>query len=284
MSDKDTFEEEVRPSGPVSATADGETPVQLILDLEGYEGPLDALLGMARDQKVDLVHISILALANQYLSFVERARNMHLEIAADYLVMAAWLAYLKSRLLLPHAEEDEEPSGPELAAALKFHLRRYEAMRGAGAQLFERPQLGKGFFKRGAPEGIRNIRKTVYEASLYELLKAYGDQQRRQVDQTLHIARTEVYSIQDAVDRLNRLLGTSLDWLTLAAFLPDTANNPEAIRSALALTLAASLEMAKQGRINLRQEKAFAPIYLQKGEKWDADIEQETNDNNEGWP
>ncbi|MBT4769937.1 MAG: segregation/condensation protein A, partial [Rhodospirillaceae bacterium] len=135
MSDKDTFEEEVRPLGSVSAIEDGnDAPVvQLILDLEGYEGPLDALLGMARDQKVDLVHISILALANQYLDFVERAHHMHLEIAADYLVMAAWLAYLKSRLLLPQAEEDDEPSGPELAAALKFHLRRYEAMRGAGA-------------------------------------------------------------------------------------------------------------------------------------------------------
>lgn len=237
---------------------------RLILDLEGFEGPLDVLLSLARDQKVDLVHISILALADQYLDFIARACRGRLELAAEYLVMAAWLAYLKSRLLLPQAEGDEEPGGPELAAALAFHLQRYNAMREAGARLMERPQLDRDFFPRGAPEGIRNIHRSVYEVTLYDVLKAYGEQQRHRADPTLRIAPTELYAADDVLDRLNRLLGTSRGWQTFASFLPENLTGDLVRRSAIAATLAASLELAKQGRVEIRQSRVFGPIFLRR--------------------
>lgn len=253
MSEEDSFE---------PATPDGRGEPQLILDLEGYEGPLDALLGLAREQKVDLTQISILQLADQFLEFVTRARALRLEVAADYLVMAAWLAYLKSRLLLPQAEDGEEPSGAEMAAALAFQLRRLEAMRESGKKLFARPQLGRDVFARGAPEAIDVVRRNVYEVSLYDVLKAYGEQQRRVKSGPLTIEALDLYSVDEAIQRLARLLGTMPDWQALESFLPDELVSDIGRRSAIAATFAASLELVREGRATLRQDKAFGPIYL----------------------
>ncbi len=235
---------------------------QLVLDLEGYEGPLDALLGLAREQKVDLTQISILQLADQYLEFVARARALRLEVAADYLVMAAWLAYLKSRLLLPQAEDGEEPSGAELAAALAFQLRRLEAMRDAGNKLFARPQLGREVFARGAPEAIDLVRRNVYEVSLYDILKAYGEQQRRPKSGPLTIEALDLYSVDEAIRRLGKLLGDMPDWQVLASFLPDELRSDIGRRSAIATTFAASLELVREGKATLRQDRVFGPIYM----------------------
>ncbi len=234
----------------------------LVVDLEGYEGPIDMLLALARQQKVDLLHISILQLADQYLAFISEARRLRLEIAADYLVMAAWLAYLKSRLLLPEAEAEDEPSGPEMAEALAFQLRRLESMQQAGAKVMELPRLGRDVFPRGAPEGVTVTRIPVYELSLYELLKAYGDQQRRGQPDSLEIAPTEVYSVDDALDRLSRLVGDLPDWSTLMSFLPDGLRRGMVFRSAVASTFAATLEMAKAGKLEIRQSGTFGPLYL----------------------
>ncbi|HUC63143.1 MAG TPA: ScpA family protein [Alphaproteobacteria bacterium] len=250
--------------------ADGfdEAPVvlpheQLILDLGGYEGPLDVLLELARDQKVDLIHVSILALADQYLAFIQRAHDLRLEIAADYLVMAAWLAYLKSRLLLPQqTSAEEEPSGAEMAAALRFQLQRLEAMRNAGVALLGRPRLGIDMFRRGAPERPEVVRRPYYELTLYELLKAYGDQQRRQDGGMLHILPTKLYSMDDALVRLRDMLGRMPDWQTLMNFLPADLRGPLVLRSAIAATFAASLELTRTGKVQIRQDRAFGPIYV----------------------
>jgi len=258
MSDDEPFEfdESERPT----------TEGALILDLDGFEGPLDLLLSLARDQKVDLAQISILALADQYLEFVHRARALMIEIAADYLVMAAWLAYLKSRLLLPQPSDDEEPSGAEMAAALAFQLQRLESMRKAGKALFGRPQLGRDFFLRGEPETVEYVRRHIYEVSLYELLKAYGDQQGRSNARTLTIEPMDLYSVDDAIQRLRGLLGAVPDWQTLSSFLPDNLRSGLGRRSAIATTFAASLELAKEGKVKIRQDRAFGPIYL-RGER-----------------
>lgn len=234
---------------------------RLVLDLDGFEGPIDVLLTLARDQKVDLAKISILELADQYLSFIQRARHLRLEIAADYLVMAAWLAYLKSRLLLPEPEGEGEPSGAELAAALAFQLQRLEAMQQAGAKLLARPRLGQDFFRRGAPETARIVSHTVYDVSLYDLLKAYGEQRGRRQDTALHIAPTDLYSMDEALRRLTEMLGDAPDWRTLAAFLPRGLNGL-VYRSAVAATFAASLELVRSGQVELRQDGAFGQIYL----------------------
>jgi segregation and condensation protein A len=234
----------------------------LVVDLEGYEGPIDMLLALARQQKVDLLHISILQLADQYVAFISEARRLRLEIAADYLVMAAWLAYLKSRLLLPEPEEDDEPSGPDMAEALAFQLRRLEAMQQAGTKVMELPRLGRNVFPRGAPEGVTVTRIPVYDLSLYELLKAYGDQQKRGQVDSLEIAPTEVYSVDDALERLGQLVGNLPDWQTLARFLPDSLRGGVIFRSAVASTFAASLELAKAGKLEIRQSGTFGPIYF----------------------
>ncbi len=178
------------------------SPAELVVDLEGYEGPIDMLLTLAREQKVDLTRISITQLADQYLAFITAARRLRLEIAADYLVMAAWLAYLKSRLLLPEPAPPDEPSGAELAAALTHQLQRLEAMQQAGARLMARPQLGRDVYGRGAPEGLPRVLKPIYEVSLYDLLRAYGDQRQRKEGQVLHIEAPELYSMDDALQRL----------------------------------------------------------------------------------
>ncbi len=252
-----TTEEPFEEVPPIAANDDH----QLVLDLDGFEGPIDVLLTLAREQKVDLAKISILELADQYLSFIQRARRLRLEIAADYLVMAAWLAYLKSRLLLPEPEGEGEPSGTELAAALAFQLQRLEAMQDAGRALMARPRLGQDFFRRGAPEAIRIVSRMVYEVSLYDLLKAYGDQRGRRRDTALHIEPPDLYSMDEALHRLTQMLGQVPDWRTLAAFLPPGLKGL-VYRSAVAATFAATLELVRAGRAELRQDGTFGPIFL----------------------
>lgn len=243
-----------------------QAPERLVLDLDGYEGPIDVLLTLARDQKVDLTRISILALADQYLAFVAEARRIRLELAADYLVMAAWLAYLKSRLLLP-TPDPEEPSGEELAAALAFQLQRLEAMREAGAGLMGRPRLGIDVFARGMPEGVRVVARSVYETSLYDLIAAYADHCRRQESGTLHIVPTDLFSLEEALERLGRMIGRARAWTVLSQFLPPSAGHGLRARSALAATFLAGLELTKAGRAELRQEAAFAPVYIRASRK-----------------
>lgn len=245
-----------------SAIAEGSASEQLLLVLDGFEGPLDMLLALGRDQKVDLTRISILELADQYLRFVAEARKVRLELAADYLVMAAWLAYLKSRLLLPEPE-GEEPSGEDMAAALAFQLQRLEAMKGVAEKLFARPRLGIEIHPRGAPEDLDLRRKSVYEVTLFDLLRAYGQQRARKESGVLHIAPVRLYSMEEAVRRLSSLLGRMPDWATLASFLPGGEGGGGLLtRSALAAHFAATLELAKAGRVELRQEGAFAPLYV----------------------
>ncbi len=232
------------------------------VSLEGYEGPLDVLLTLARQQKLDLTGISILDLAEQYLGFIAEARRMRLEVAADYLVMAAWLAYLKSRLLLPPQPGDEEPTGEELAARLQHQLLRLEAMREAAETLMQRERLGVDVFPRGEPEGITVIRKSRYECSLYELLMAYVGQVDRSEVASITPRPPTIMSVEEAVRRLSAVLGSMPDWASLEAFLPDELKVGMELRSALASTFSASLELAKQGRLNLRQGQNFGPLYV----------------------
>jgi segregation and condensation protein A len=234
---------------------------ELVLDLDGYEGPIDLLLALAREQKVDLGKISILALADQYLAFIARQRWLRLEIAADYLVMAAWLAYLKSRLLLPQPPDDDEPSAAEIAAVLERRLRLLEAMQSAGRRLMARPRLGQDVFSRGMPEGLVVVAVPVYELSLYELLRAYGESRRR-AETVLEIEPSAFHSMDDALKRLARFLGRVPEWRELTSFLPEEVRGELFRRSALAATLAATLELARSGRIELRQDRTFGPIYL----------------------
>jgi segregation and condensation protein A len=255
--------------GPSEGFSDGTEPAaivgiegQLLLDLDGFEGPIDLLLSLARAQKVDLTKISILALADQYLAFITAAQRISLEIAADYLVMAAWLAYLKSRLLLPEDEEGEQPSGAQMAEALAFQLRRLESMQEAGVRLFARPLLGRDVFRNGTPQGIEVIKEAVFEPSLYELLRAYGQIQSRGTDSTLHIAAQELYSVEEAVARLRRLLGRIPDWQSLVTFLPEGLKDGILKRSAVASTFVATLELVRQGQAEVRQEGPFRPIYV----------------------
>jgi segregation and condensation protein A len=254
---------------PFEEGPDRRVPVeeesQLVVDLEGYEGPIDVLLSLARDQKVDLAKISILALADQYLEFIAQARGVRLEIAADYLVMAAWLAYLKSRLLLPVPPDDKaEPTAAEMAAALAFQLQRLQAMQDAGARLMGRPQLGRDVFNRGAPEGLSIVAKPIYDLSLYELLKSYGDQKTRARPGVLRIVATELYSMDMAIERLTTMLGRMPDWTTLQSFLPPGLTGSLLGRSAMAAMLSASLELVRSGRMHVRQDRAFGPIFVRK--------------------
>ena len=254
---EEPFEEE-RP-----AYRDAE-PDGLLLDIEGYEGPIDILLTLAREQKVDLTRISILALADQYLEYVSRARRLRLELAADYLVMAAWLAYLKSRLLLPAPPGDDEPSGAEMAAMLAFQLQRLEAMKAAGVKLLDRPRMGRDFLPRGAAEVLEDSKRSLFDLSLYDILRAYADQHGRREASTLHIAPTGLYSIDEAINRLRGLIGEVADWATLSSFLPDGIRDDLLIRSAIASTFVASLELAKLGQIQIRQREAFSTLYIRK--------------------
>lgn len=235
----------------------------LVLDIDGFEGPIDVLLALAREQKVDLVHVSILQLANQFLEFITHARRHQLELAADYLVMAAWLAYLKSRLLLPMPRNDEEPSGAELAAALQFQLRRLEAMQEAGQRLMERPRLGRDVFPCGSPKAIQTVARPVFDVTFHDLLKAYGEHRRRTSVTTLEITPSTSYSVDEALKRLSGMMGAIPDWETLTFFLPEGLRNSFARRSALCATLIASLELARQGKVEVRQDGGpYSPIYL----------------------
>jgi len=233
---------------------------RLRLDLDGWEGPLDLLLTLARAQKVDLAKISILALVEQYLAFIADAKKLRLEIAADYLVMAAWLAYLKSCLLLPK-DPEIEPSPEELALRLQLRLQRLNAMREAGARLLARDRIGRDVFPRGAPEGLRVVRKSCWQVEIYELISAYGTIRARS-DTAVHVVvRRPVMTLEEALIRLQRMLGTTLDWTSLESFLPDTPD-PEFRRSALASSFVAALELARLGKIDFEQEEAFAPLYV----------------------
>lgn len=234
----------------------------LVVDVAGFEGPLDLLLHLARNQKVDLARISILALAEQYLAFIERVRALRLELAADYLVMAAWLAFLKSKLLIPKQPGEEGESGEELAAVLQFRLKRLEAMRDAAARLLNRNRLGRDVFARGMPEMVIVEKRNAYSASLYDLLTAYAQQRQRQAINNVTIARRAVWSLKDARDVLARLVGTLSDWTALDSFLIQYLAAPEEKRTAVASSFAATLEMVREGKLEVRQDQVFAPIYL----------------------
>ncbi len=238
----------------------------LVVDLDGFEGPLDLLLAMARLQKVDLSRISILGLAEQYLAFIAEADKLRLELAADYLVMAAWLAYLKSRLLLPKESKTEaEPSGEELAQRLTFRLMRLEAMREAAARLMTRARLGRDVFARGMPEGTRTVRETTYTAQIYDLLKAYAEQRSRTVKRVHVVKARTVWSIKDARKRLEALVGEAAgNWMQLDLFLERYLPAPDAGRTVLASSFGATLEMAREGIVEIRQDAPFAPIYMRK--------------------
>ncbi|MET4732640.1 segregation and condensation protein A [Thalassospira sp. MBR-102] len=243
---------------------------RLMLDLDGFEGPLDLLLELARDQKVDIIRISILELAEQYLIFINTARELRLELAADYLVMAAWLAYLKSRLLLPKQESDEEElSAEEMAELLAFQLKRLEAMKAAGEKLLERPNLGRDFFGRGDPEEVRVTTASVYDASLYDLLRAYAQIMLTSESKTLEIEAFDLYAMDDAIRRLRDLFGRRVvpTWTKLLEFMPHGLGTPLKARSALAAHFVASLEMCRDGELEISQEQVFGPIMLRSPQK-----------------
>ena len=238
----------------------------LVVDVEGYEGPLDLLLALARQQKVDLAKISILALADQYLQFIEAARKIRLELAADYLVMAAWLAFLKSRLLLPEPPTQEGPSAEEMATALANRLRRLEAIREAANRLMNRPQLLRDIFPRGEPEQIAEIRHPRYTATLYDLLTAYAAQRQSRVLASVHLARRTVWSLAEARASLERLIGLpeSEDWGCLDDYLVRYVAEPSQRATVFASSFAAALELVREGELELNQKQAFAPIYFRK--------------------
>jgi len=247
---------------PVAARRAAEA---LIVDVEGYEGPLDMLLTLARTQKVDLRRISVLHLAEQYLAFVERAKALRIELAADYLVMAAWLAYLKSRLLLPPDPADEGPSGEDLAAHLAFQLERLEAMRNAAARLMGRDQKGRDFFVRGIPEDIARIRRVKYTATLLDLMQAYARIRTKDDFRPYVFDREALYTMEEALERMRGLLGYAGDWIDLSTWLPEGwETDPARRRTATAAHFAASLELVKQGALELRQAETFAPIQIRR--------------------
>ena len=237
----------------------------LLLDIDGFEGPLDLLLTLARQQKVDLREVSILQLADRYLAFIEAARDLRLEIAADYLVTAAWLAYLKSRLLLPpDPAQDDGPDAEEMAARLAFQLQRLEAMRGAAARLMARDRLGRDVFARGAPDPLVIDRQTQWRVTLLDLLQGYARCSTRAAYTPLHVERPKIYAMEDALRRIGQSLGTALDWTQLQAFLPLDWREPRMVRSAMASTFAATLELARDGALALRQSEPFGPIELRR--------------------
>ncbi len=232
----------------------------LTIDVDGWEGPLDLLLTLARNQKVDLRQISILKLVEQYLVFINNARALKLELAADYLVMAAWLAYLKSALLLPK-DPTIDPSPEELALRLQLRLERLNAMRESGARLMARDRLGRDIFKRGAPEGLRVVRSRNWDCDYFELITAYGQVKARTAP-VLHVVRArQVMTLEEALERISHLIGTAIDWTSIESFLPDFAE-PQLRKSALASSFVAALELARRGKLDLQQDDSFAPLML----------------------
>jgi segregation and condensation protein A len=257
MTDAASFTEDI-------AQDRGSDEPTLIVDVEGFEGPLDLLLTLARQQKVDLAKISILALADQYLAFVEQARKMRLELAADYLVMAAWLAYLKSRMLLPEPVAPEGMSAADMAKALALRLKRLDAIREAGARLFERPLLGRDVFERGDPEPIAEIKRPEWSATLYDLISAYATERQRHALRRVRFAKRTVWSLTEARVLLERMVGSTGDWSRLDDFLISYVVEPSMRATVFASSLAAMLELVREGAVELHQAGAFAPIYLRK--------------------
>lgn len=240
----------------------------LMVDLDGFEGPLDLLLHLARTQKVDLAKISVLALAEQYLSFIENARKLRLELAADYLVMAAWLAFLKSKLLIPQQAEEEEMTGEEMAQQLAFRLKRLEAMREAATRLINRNRLGRDVFVRGAPEPIVVEKTSNFTATLYDLLTAYASQRQRNSVSQVTISRRKVWSLKDARGLLVRMIGEIDEWAALDQLLIKYLHDdPQERVSALASSFAATLEMVREGQLEIRQDDVFAPIFMRKSNR-----------------
>ncbi|MEJ6478864.1 MAG: segregation and condensation protein A [Paracoccaceae bacterium] len=256
MAEQDQFQEDV--SDRLAAEA-------LIIDVDGFEGPLDLLLMLSRTQKVDLRQISVLALAKQYLSFIERAKELRIELAADYLVMAAWLAFLKSRLLLPPDPSEDGPSGEELAAHLAFQLERLQAMREAAAKLMARDQKGRDFFARGITEDVARVRRVTYTATLLDLMQGYARIRTRDDFRPFVMDRDSVFTMEEALNRMRGLIGFAGDWTDILSYLPDGwETDPAKRRSATASTFAASLELAKEGRIEIRQSEMYSPIQIRK--------------------
>ena len=240
----------------------GDNEPAMLVDVDGYTGPLDLLLDLARKQKVDLHKISVLALADQYLQFIEKARTYRLELAADYLVMAAWLAYLKSRLLLPAPEKEEEVPAEDLASRLAFRLRRLEAMREAAKLLFERAQLGRDFHVRGMPEQISVSKQTEWQANLYDLLRAYADQRQVLALSKVRFERRFVWSLPEARAALEKLLGENLEWAPLDDYLIRFVVEPQWRSTVRASSFSATLEMVREGVMEIRQDRAFAPLFV----------------------
>jgi segregation and condensation protein A len=234
----------------------------LVVDVEGFEGPLDLLLTLARQQKVDLAKISILALADQYLAFIEAARKLRLELAADYLVMAAWLAYLKSRLLLPEQPVPDGPSAEEMANALAQRLRRLETIRQVAEQLMQRPQLGREVFERGQPEPIAEIKRPQWTATLYDLLSAYAVRRQNQARSFVRVPKRTVWSLAEAREAIERLIGQSFDWSPLDRYLMEYLVEPSLRPTVLASSFAAALELVREGRLEVHQHAAFAPLFV----------------------
>jgi segregation and condensation protein A len=249
----------------------------LVVDVEGFEGPLDLLLTLARQQKVDLAKISILALADQYLAFIEAARKMRLELAADYLVMAAWLAYLKSRLLLPEQHAPDGVSAEDMANALAQRLRRLEAIRHVAEQLLNRPQLGRDVFARGQPEPIAEIKRPQWTATLYDLLSAYASRRQTQARSFVRVRKRTVWSLAEAREALEKLIGQSMDWSPLDQYLIAYMVEPATIPTVLASSFAAALELVREGRIEAQQQGSFTPLYLRKRQVGENDGEGRRN-------
>jgi len=258
----DNFEEG---GARVERVADRLAAEALIVDVDGFEGPLDLLLTLGRTQKVDLRQISVLHLAQQYLAFVEKATELRIELAADYLVMAAWLAFLKSRLLLPPEPGEEGPSGEELAAHLAFQLERLQAMREAAAKLMARDRLGRDIFARGVPEGVERVRKVIYTATLLDLMQGYARIRTHDDFRPYTMDRDAVFTMEQALDRMRGLIGFAGTWTDIATYLPEGfTTDPARRRSATASTFAASLELVKEGKVEIRQSEHFAPLEVRR--------------------
>ena len=251
----------------IQSVEDRRAAEALVVDVDGYEGPLDLLLTLSRTQKVDLRKISILQLAQQYLAFVEEARTLRIELAADYLVMAAWLAFLKSRLLLPPDPTEEGPSGEELAAHLAFQLERLQAMREVAARLMARDRLGRDFFARGVPEPVERVRRITYTATLLDLMQGYARLRTRDDFRPFVMDRDKVWTMEEALDRMRGMIGFAGTWTDISSYMPEGwENDPVKWRSATASTFAASLELVKEGKAELRQDDVFAPLQLRRKE------------------
>ena len=258
---EDDFETETT----VSSVSERMAAEALIVDVDGFEGPLDVLLTLSRTQKVDLRKVSVLQLAQQYLAFVERAKELRIELAADYLVMAAWLAFLKSRLLLPPDPNEEGPSGEELAAHLAFQLERLQAMREHAAKLMARDQMGRDFFARGIPEDVQRVKKVTYTATLLDLMQGYARIRTKDEFRPYVMDRDAVFTLEQALERMRPLIGFAGTWTDISTYLPeDFTGDPARLRSATASTFAASLELVKEGRAEIRQTETFAPIELRR--------------------